>query len=441
MKEISEGGKMLKRKILNDLLEWKSKDRKNALVITGARQVGKTFIIRYFAREQYKNVVYIDFERQPQFKTVFAGDLSTYHLISQLTVLLPGISVEPGGTVIILDEIQSCPQAVTSLKFFSQDGRYDVIATGSMLGMSYKEVSSFPVGYIERLEMYSLDFEEFLWANDIAEGAIEDLRGCFDALKQVPPAIHERMMQLFREYAVIGGMPAAVAKYAETRHFGDVLKLQRNIVRDYTDDIAKYAEGAEKAKARACFLSIPKQLSRDYKKFTYSIVDKHGSSRKYGGSLMWLYDAGVINFCYNLERIGLPFEGNAMNDAFKVYMRDTGLLVAMLEDGAAADLVAGNLGIYKGAIYENIVADILGKAGARLYYYEYRSRIEMDFFIRFGGELTAVETKSADHTKSKSMRSMIDRYGVKQGIKLSSKNVGYKDSVYTFPLYMAMFLV
>jgi predicted AAA+ superfamily ATPase len=248
------------------------------------------------------------------------------------------------------------------------------------------------------------------------------------------------MMELFREYIVVGGMPAVVSKYVETKHFGEVLKIQRGIVRDYTDDIVKYAEGVEKTKARACFLSIPKQLSRDYKKFTYSVVEKHGNSRKYGGSLMWLCDAGIINFCYNLERIGLPLEGNAKPDSFKVYMRDTGLLVAMLEDGSAADVIGGNIGIYKGALYENIVADIFTKAGKKIYYYEYRSRIEMDFFIRHNGELTAIEVKSADHTKSKSMYSIIDNYGVKQGIKLSSKNIGYKDSIETIPLYMAMFL-
>jgi predicted AAA+ superfamily ATPase len=431
---------MLKRKIADALLAWKMKERKNALVVTGARQIGKTFIIERFVREQYEHVVFIDFEKQPRFRQVFAGDLSPDFIISQLTLLLPEVEIVPGRTALVFDEIQSCPQAITSLKFFSQDERYDVIATGSMLGMSYKEVSSFPVGYREHLEMHSLDFEEFLWANKITESQIANLREYFEKKRQVPPAIHDRMMELFREYLVVGGMPAAVNKYIETRHFGEVLKVQRDIVRDYTDDIAKYAEGAEKTKVRACFLSIPKQLSRDYKKFTYSVVEKHGNSRKYGGSLQWLYDAGVINFCYNLERIGLPFEGNAKADAFKVYMRDTGLLVAMLEDGSAADVIAGRLDIYKGALYENIVADIFTKAGKKLYYYEYRSRIEMDFFIRYDGELTAVEAKSADHTKSKSMRSIIDNYGVKQGIKLSSKNVGYKDSVLTIPLYMAMFL-
>jgi predicted AAA+ superfamily ATPase len=431
---------MLKRKISDALLTWKLREKKNALIVTGARQVGKTFIIDRFAREQYPNVVYIDFEKQPQFRRVFSGDLSTDSVIGKLSFLLPEVHMAPRSTILVFDEIQSCPQAITSLKFFSQDGRYDVIATGSMLGMHYKEVSSFPVGYTEHLEMHSLDFEEFLWANNVTADQIDVLRGYFTEKKQTPPAIHDRMMQLFREYIVVGGMPAVVNEFVTARRFGDVYRLQKDIVRDYTDDIAKYAEGAEKTKARACFLSVPKQLARDYKKFTYSVVEKNGSARKYGGSLMWLCDAGIVGFCHNLERIDLPLEGNAMNGAFKIYMRDTGLLVSMLEEGSAASVIGGNLGIYKGAIYENIIADIFTKAGRKLYYYEYRSQIEMDFIIRYGGEATAVEVKSSDHTKSKSMTSLMERGGVKSGIKLSSKNIGYKDGVVTLPLYMAMFI-
>jgi predicted AAA+ superfamily ATPase len=339
-----------------------------------------------------------------------------------------------------LDEIQLCPGAITALKFFSLDGRYDVIATGSPLGMNYKEVVSFPVGYIERLEMHSLDFEEFLLANKVKPQVIDDLRVHFETKKPVPEAIHTHLLELFREYMVVGGMPAAVNEFVQTHHFGNVLKIQKDIIADYLYDIAKYAEGTEKVKARECFLSIPNQLSRDYKKFRYATVDKHGNARKYAGSLMWLLDAGIISFCNNLERIELPLEGNAISDSFKVYMRDTGLLVSMLEEGSAADIIAGNLGIYKGALYENIIADIFTKSGKKLYYYEYRSSVEMDFIIRNDRYATAVEVKSADHTKSKSMKSLMANYGVKRGIKLSSQNIGYINNVTTYPLYMAMFL-
>jgi len=431
---------MLKRKIYEDLLEWKHRKKKKALVVNGARQVGKTYIIESFIREQYKYAIVINFVQRPRFKQIFDGDLSTDSLISQITLLMPDAVFAPGETAIFLDEIQSCPRAITALKFFSIDGRFDLIASGSMLGMSYKEVDSFPVGYTERLDMFGLDFEEFLWANQVGIQAIEELCQCFESKSAVPPAVHERMLELFRTYIVIGGMPEVVDRFVETNHFGEALKLQRGIIRDYEDDIAKYAEGSEKTKARACFASIPKQLARDYKKFKYSLVEKNGSARKYGGSLQWLLDAGVISFCHNLERIALPFEGNAISDAFKVYLCDTGLLVAMLEDGAQADIMNGNLGIYKGALYENIIADIFTKKGVKLYYYEYRSQIEMDFLIRYGGVATAVEVKAADHTKSKSMNAIIANYGVTRGIKLSAKNVGVSGPVETLPLYMAMFL-
>jgi len=322
----------------------------------------------------------------------------------------------------------------------TQDGRFDVIASGSLLGINYKEVSSYPVGYVEHLEMYSLDFEEFLWANGVTSASVADIREYFDERKTVPPAMHERMMELFKEYIVIGGMPRAVDEFITTHNFANVLKVQRGILADYEDDIAKYAKDSEKAKARACFLSIPKHLSKDYKKFQYSIVERGGTARKFGGSLMWLYDAGVITFCYNLSIPELPLEGNAKSDVFKVYMCDTGLLMAMLEDGSQEDVIDGNLGIYKGAIYENIVADIFNKSGKKLYYFEQNSTLEIDFFIRRNKMATAVEVKSADNTKAKSLNSVFSKYGVKRGIKLSAKNVGGTDSFDSYPLYMAMFL-
>ena len=252
--------------------------------------------------------------------------------------------------------------------------------------------------------------------------------------------MHERMMELFKEYIVVGGMPRAVDEFVTTHNIANVLKIQKGIINDYTDDIAKYAEGAEKTKARACFLSIPKHLAKDYKKFQYSIVERGGTARKYGGSLMWLFDADIINFCYNLSIPELPLEGNAKSDTFKVYMRDTGLLMAMLEEGSQEDIIDGNLGIYKGAIYENIIADIFSKAGKKLYYFERNGKLEIDFFIRKNKTATAIEVKSAGNTKSKSMETVIAKYSVKHGIKLSTKNVGGTKAFDSLPLYMAMFL-
>jgi predicted AAA+ superfamily ATPase len=238
---------------------------------------------------------------------------------------------------------------------------------------------------------------------------------------------------------VVGGMPRVVQEFVDTGNFNSVLKLQRDIISDYASDIAKYAEGTEKVKARSCFYSIPKQLAKDYKKFQYSLVEKKGTARKFSGSLEWLYEAGIINFCYNLRCPELPLEGNAINDIFKVYMRDTGLLTAMLEDGSQADIIDGKLGIYKGALYENIIADIFGKMGKKLYYYEYRGQIEIDFFIRRNSRAVAIEVKSAGNTKSKSMENIIRHYGVQRGIKFSSNNVSRTEKVVMLPLYMAIF--
>ena len=417
---------MLKRKIYQSLIEWKKQTEKMCLVVKGARQVGKTFIIDKFARENYENYVYINFDENPGYKVIFDGDLDVNNLIKQISLRVPNVSLVPHKTIIFLDEIQNCPNARTALKFLALDKRFDVIASGSLLGINYKEVESFPVGYTEQLEMYSLDFEEFLWANGIEEQSILDVKEFFDKKEVVPQAMHERMMELFKEYIVVGGMPRVVNDFVKNHNFANVLKIQKAIISDYEDDIAKYADGSEKAKARACFLSIPKHLSKDYKKFRYSLVMPSGSSRKYAGSLMWLYDAGIINFCHNLEIPQLPLEGNSKSDTFKVYMRDTGLLVAMLDEGTQEDIIDGNLGIYKGAIYENIIGDVLAKKGKKLYYFEYNSTLEVDFFIRYERVITAIEVKSSGNSKSKSLETLMEKYGVKKGIKLAPSNYGKK---------------
>lgn len=431
---------MLKRKITDELIKWKNKKGHMCLLVKGARQVGKTFSIVHFAKEHYKYFVHINFDETPRYKSIFENDLDVDTLTKQISLRVPNAKLIPKETVIFLDEIQNCPEARTALKFFAIDGRFDVIASGSMLGVNYNKVPSFPVGYVDYIDMYSLDFEEYLWANGISDQSIQDIRDYYENKEPVPQAMHEKMLELFREHIVVGGMPRVVDRFMSSKNFADVLDLQRGIIRDYTDDIAKYADGTEKVKARECFLSIPKHLSKDYKKFRYSLVEKNGTARKFGGSLMWLYDAGIINFCYNLAAPELPLEGNAKSDIFKVYMKDTGLLVAMLEDGSQEDIISGDLGIYKGAVYENIIADVFSKNGKKLYYFERNSRIEIDFFIRYNKMATAVEVKSAGNTKSKSMVAAIENYNLKQGIKLSTKNVGVRNNVISLPLYMSMFL-
>ena len=292
--------------------------------------------------------------------------------------------------------------------------------------------------------MFSLDFEEFCWANGMGEDAILYLKEYYNKREKVPDSIHNRMLELFKEYIVVGGMPAVVNEFVSTKNFANVLKIQRNIIKDYKLDISKYAEGNVRAKVHACFDSIPSQLSKEYKKFQYGLVKSGGRASEFEGSLDWLKGAGFISFCYNLRLPESPLTGNKIIDSFKVYMKDTGLLVAMLDDGTNKEIMSGNLGIYKGAIYENVIAEVFTKLGRNLYYFEYNSTLEIDFFINYGGSVTAIEVKSADNTKSKSLKSIIENWGVKQGIRLSTKNVGINSNdgkVISLPIYMAMFLV
>ena len=431
---------MLKRKITASLLTWKQDLDKRVLLVKGARQVGKTYSILDFAKNNYKSTIYINFEENPAYKEIFAGDLDMTTLIKQITLRVPNVKLVPGQTLLFLDEIQSCPRARTALKFLALGRQFDVIASGPLLGINYKDVPSFPVGYVDYLEMSGLDLEEFMWANKIPASSIQDLKEFYTKRQPVPAAMHTRMLELLKEYIVVGGMPRVVQEYVTRHDFVRVLRLQRGILSDYEDDIAKYALGAEKTKARACFLSLPRHLAKDYKKFRYSLVEAKGTARKFGGSLMWLYDAGIINFCHNLASPQLPLEGNALSDVFKVYLRDTGLLIAMLEDGTQIDIMDGRLGVYKGAVYENIIADIFAKGGKRLYYFEHNSQFEIDFFIRWQGKATAVEVKAANSTKAKSLTTVLQNYGVEQGIKLSAQNLSVNGAVLNLPLYMAMFL-
>ena len=431
---------MLRRKLEKQLLEWKNGLDKMPLVIKGARQVGKTFTIDKFCRENYKHYYRIDFVESPSFIDIFSENLDKTNIIKNLTLEIPNLQLIPGETVIFFDEIQNCPNARTALKFLAKDERFDIISSGSLLGINYKEVKSFPVGYTEHLDMHSLDFEEFCWACGLGDSGVDVVKECFISKHPMSKSGHQRMLSLLKEYIVVGGMPRVVFDFVTNHNFGNVLKLQRAIVEDYKDDIAKYAEGNDKAKARNCFLSIPKQLAKDYKKFQYSVVEKGGSSRKFSGALMWLYDAGIVNFCHNLSIPELPLEGNSKNSEFKVYMRDTGLLMAMLEDGSQASIIKGNFGIYKGAIYENIIADIFTKLGKKLFYFERTNRLEIDFIIRQGDIPVGVEVKSGDNAKAKSLDSLVGFWGVEKGIKLTSGNLGVAGKIETLPLYMAMFL-
>lgn len=436
---------MLKRKIEERLLEWKNSPNKKPLIIKGCRQCGKTSSVLDFAKKNYKNVVYLNFFENPAYASVFAGSLEIDNIIMLLSALLgKGAVFEAGKTVLVLDEIQDCPEARTALKFFYLDGRFDVIGTGSLLGVkgSGKEPKSVPVGFETVIDMYPLDFEEFLWANGIEPPVISMLQGCLEAEQPVPEALHNRMRGLLLQYAVVGGMPDAVQTFVSTKQMDEVLQIQRDIVRSYEDDMVKHAENSDKAYIKECFQSIPRQLAKENKKFRYSVVKKGSTAARYAGSLQWIEDAGIISRCYNLSITALPLDGNAEADTFKVYMRDMGLFVSMLEDGTQYDILQGNLYAYKGAVFENLIADIFAKMGRKLYYFHKDSGLEVDFVIRYKGECTLVEVKaSTGNTKStKTILKHPEKYHVKNAIKLGDYNVGRAENLLTLPLYMAFLL-
>ena len=438
---------MLQRKIERTLIKWKNTPNHKPLIIKGCRQCGKTFSVNAFAKEYYTHVVYLNFFEHPDYKLAFEGSKQIDSIVMNLTALLPNSRFVSGQTCIILDEIQECSAARTALKFFKIDGRYDAIATGSLLGVcGYKgdetDYNSIPVGYEQHIEMFPLDFEEFLWANGINQEIIELLTKSLQERTPIPPAIHQRMRQLILEYTIVGGMPEVVNRFIATHNMSDVLEEQHSIITGYKEDMVKYAANEDKVRLRAAFDSIPRQLSKENKKFQFSVIKKGARAKEYITGIQWLEDAGIIIRCRNLSITELPLEGNAIEDSFKVYMRDTGLFVSMLEDGTQFDILQGRLYGYKGAIFENLIADIFTKMGRKLYYYRKDSGLEIDFVIRYHSECVLVEVKaSTGNTKStKTILQHPDKYHVYQAIKLGDYNIGEKDGILTLPVYMAFLL-
>lgn len=437
---------MLQRKIERVLTDWKNTADHKPLIVKGCRQCGKTYSVMDFAKKNYEHVVYLNFFENPQYASVFSGSLEIDYITMLLSALMGREAIfKEEKTILILDEIQDCPDARTALKFFKLDGRYDVIATGSLLGVKGygdKEPKSIPVGYETIIDMTPLDFEEFLWANGISEQVTALLKMHLQEGTAVPDALHQRLRELLLQYTVVGGMPEAVQAFVNSKRMDEVLQIQRDIIHSYEDDMLKYAEKKDKSIIRECFQSIPKQLSKENKKFQYSVVKKGGTASKFEGSLQWIEDAGIISRCYNLSITELPLDGNAEKDIFKVYMRDIGLFVAMLEDGTQFDILQGNLLAYKGAIFEALIADIFSKMGRRLYYFHKDSGLEVDFVMRYKGECTLVEVKAVNgNTKSaKTILRHPEKYHVKQMIKLGDCNVGRSEQMLTLPLYMAFLL-
>lgn len=442
---------MLKRKIESVLEKWKDSEHKKPLVIKGIRQCGKTYIVQKFAKENYESVVYLNFILEPDKKSAFAGNIDVDTIILNLSALIPDSRFINGRTCIILDEIQECREARTALKSFQIDGRFDIIATGSLLGVrgygkSEKRAEggqdSVPVGYETVIEMHPLDFEEFLWANGISGKVIDTVKSCFKKESVVPEGVHKVMMELLYRYVIVGGLPEVVNTFLETKNIELTYQMQRNLIAGYEEDMVKYASDADKARIRECFESIPKQLAKDNKKFQYSVVRKGGRSSQYISSIQWLEDAGLVKRCYNTQITELPLEGNSIKECFKLYTTDIGLLVAMLDYGTQADILKGNLLGYKGAIFENLMADFLCKSGQKLYYFQKDSGLELDFLVRYKGECVVIEVK-AKSGKAKSLRTVLknkDIYHINNAIKLGKYNVGRESEVLTIPLYMG-FLV
>lgn len=444
---------MLRRKIETYLSEWKQTENRKPLVIKGVRQCGKTFIVKKFAKENYQNVVYMNFLLEPDKKSAFTGNLDVDTIILNLSALIPGTKFIKGKTCIILDEIQECKEARTALKSFKMDGRFDVIATGSLLGVKGygkhekekqedKRIDSVPVGYETIVNMYPLDFEEFLWANGISTQVISAIKSCFDNESAVPDGIHKAMMELLYRYVIVGGLPDIVNCFLETKNIDLIYKKQRILLSEYEEDMVKYADDVDKPHIRECFESIPKQLAKENKKFQYSVIRKGRRASQYKGSFQWLEDAGIVERCYNTSITELPLSGNAIEDSFKVYTTDIGILMGMLDYGTQADILKGNLLGYKGAIFENLMADFLHKSGQKLYYFHKDSGLEIDFLVRYNGECVLIEVKSKTG-KAKSLATVLKNknvYHVNNAIKLGQYNVGRQGEVLTIPLYMGFLI-
>ena len=431
--------KLLRRKIDKYLKNWKEDENRMPLIVKGARQVGKTASIMQFAYDNYKNVVAINFVLQQKYKAIFEDGYDVDSIIRNLTLIDPSIKIEANNTLFFFDEMQDCPACATSLKAFKIDGRYDVICSGSLMGINYREIESNSVGYKEDYTMHSMDFEEFLWAKGYDEDFIERL---YEKMVTVTPLSNIEMDVLgglFREYMTIGGMPAVVNMFVNNDNFSGTLKMQRQLLLDYEEDITKYAQGLDKGKIKNVYDHISVFLGQDNKKFQISKIARGARNREYVGTVEWLRDAGIINVCYCLAQVSLPLKGNYDPKSYKLYYKDTGLLVASLDEESQEDMrVNKNYGTYKGAIYENVVGDML------VYFYRNdKSTIEMDFFIRDTQSLIPVEVKATDNA-TKSLTKLTAQDGkypdIKYGIKLCNKNIGFNGQFYTFPYFLTFLL-
>ncbi len=446
---------MLKRKIMNSLIEWKNNTitKKKALVIKGLRQIGKTYIVKQFAEEYYENVIYINFKTSDNLKSVFDDDLEVDRILMDLSARKPDIKLIPYKTLIIFDEVQECANARASMKSFVEDKRYDVIATGSLLGIkgyNKKKGKGVPTGSEHIIYMYPLDFEEFLWAKGVSDSVIGYMKQCFQNKAPISKSTHEAMLRYFKEYICVGGLPEAVNTFISTGDMNKVYDEQRDILEEYKDDFGKHLNENEDeeidelllARIEEVFDSIPSQLAKENKKFQYSKIKVKGRSADYREAIQWLVDAGIVSQCFNLSNLESPLEGNKIDNIFKLYMRDSGLFIAMLERGTAGEILSGNLSSYKGAIFENIIADAFSKMDRKLYYFHKDSGLEVDFITKYKNEIVLVEVKATTgNTKStNTILDNYDNYKVNKCIKLGEYNIGEVDNKLTMPYYLVFLL-
>ena len=435
---------MLKRKAASFIENWIKTKNKKCLVVQGARQTGKTYIIEQFAKDNYEELVEINFKQMPSAAEIFMGDLTVENMVMSLRFRFPDKKIVPGKTLIFFDEIQECQEAITSLKFWAVDNRYDVITSGSLLGIDYKRASSYPVGYVDYLKMYGIDFEEFLWGIGISEDMIANLCGYLQRRAVIPEAIHLQMMQYYRQYIAIGGMPEAVQKYIDTKDFRDADVIQRSLLQGYQYDIAHYATAEEKVKAEKCYLSLAKQLlEKENHKFQYKEVEHGGRAQKYYSSIEWLLRADMIHLCKLVTNIRFDLDDYTKDGIYRAYTTDLSLLMAMKDFSLKQHIVENTVtGHSKGGIFECAIADALYKKGYQLYFYKNEStKKEIDFIIQKDGKPVPIEVKSGNNRANSLKSFMKNNSDVSYGYKFADSNIGIDDDgIITLPLYMITFI-
>ncbi len=430
----------MKRKIMDKLILWKNSTGRKPLILNGARQVGKTYILRKFGEENYKNTVYFNLESNGAVYSFFNEDISPAKLIKYLEAEA-GERILPNETLIIFDEIQACERAVTSLKYFCEEApEYHIAAAGSLLGVAINRSStSFPVGKVNIIQLFPLDFEEFLWAinNDLL---CEEIYSCFNEFAPMNDSLHRKSLSLYQDYLIVGGMPEAVNHFIQTNSYIDAGIVQNNILDSYAADMAKYASNTEAVKIRACYNSIPAQLGKDNKKFQYKVVQKGGSASIFGASLEWLKQAGVILECQRVDQGLHPLPVYADQTSFKIYMSDVGLLVNKSKMSVNT-ILTGDANIFMGAVTENYIAQQFAAKGYPLYYWtRTNSQAELDFVIQKDDKIYAIEVKKGEHVRSRSLSVFTQKFSPNYAVRISSKNFGKTNDVISVPLYAAFMI-